>query len=601
MILSMLIATDFLILPLVVSSAGYIRKFYGKLREMMPSGLSFNIRLPRKQTGTGKMAKAKEEISKKLTDMRKQVEEARKVSFRGDEDSKGASISSSVKTSPDIVKKAPKKKVSPRPKKAVPVFSDEEGRQIDYKMPEAGIFSHSPQSDSSGKKADLKKKAELLERTLLEFGVEARVVKINTGPVITMYELEPAIGTRVNKVTSLSDNISLALRSANIRILAPIPGKGTIGIEVPNEKSELVCLRDILEAEEYTTEESPLKFALGKDVAGDPIVPDLAGMPHLLIAGATGSGKTVCINAVISSYLYNSSPEEIKFLMIDPKRVELMMYEGIPHLIAPIVTNPKKAAGALNWVVNEMERRYKVFAESGVRNISTYKQRTSDKDENLPYIVVIVDELADLMMVAQQDVEAAIMRIAQLARAAGIHLILATQRPSVNVITGVIKANFPARISFKVASKVDSRTVLDTNGAEKLLGKGDMLLMEPGSPDVIRGQCSYVDDREIKELVRFIKDQAPAQYNDEVIARAEKKLDASSSEEDEIFWDAVEMVVETKQASVSMIQRKFRVGYTRAARLIDIMEEKGIVGPYNGSKPRELLVESMDQFQHNPE
>ncbi|MGB3112314.1 MAG: DNA translocase FtsK, partial [Candidatus Omnitrophota bacterium] len=450
----------------------------------------------------------------------------------------------------------------------------------------------------SGEKArseDLKTKAAILESTLAEFGVEAKVVKINRGPVITMFELEPAIGTKVNKITSLGDNLSLAMKSANIRIVAPLPGKGTIGIEVPNEKSELVLLRDILETEEYNEEESPLKIALGKDIEGAPIVTDLAKMPHLLVAGATGSGKTVCLNGIITSLLFNSSPEELKFLMVDPKRVELMMFQEIPHLVSPIVTNPKKVAAALDWVVKEMERRYEIFAGKGVRNITLYKEKAGEDWENLPFIVVIVDELADLMVIAQQEIEGAIMRIAQLSRAAGIHMILATQRPSVNVITGVIKANFPARISFKVASKVDSRTVLDANGAEKLLGRGDMLFMEPGETDIIRGQCSLVEDSEIKNMVKTIKAQTGPQYVKEVLETQEKRISGGvEQEKDELYRQAVELVIQTRQASVSMIQRRLRVGYTRAARMIDIMEEEGIVGPYNGAKPREILIDGLE-------
>ena len=412
-----------------------------------------------------------------------------------------------------------------------------------------------------------------------------------------MYELELAVGTRVNKVTSLSDNLSLAMKTSNIRIVAPLPGKGTVGIEVPNDKSELVLLRDILEAEEYRDEDSPLKLALGKDLSGTAIVTDLAKMPHLLIAGATGSGKTVCINGIITSLLFNSSPEELKFLMVDPKRVELMMFQEIPHLVSPIVTNPKKVSAALDWVVKEMERRYEIFAEKGVRNITLYKEKAGEDWENLPFIVVIVDELADLMVIAQQEIEGAIMRIAQLSRAAGIHMILATQRPSVNVITGVIKANFPARISFKVASKVDSRTVLDTNGAEKLLGRGDMLFMEPGETDIIRGQCSLVEDGEIRNMVTSIKAQTGPQYVKEVLETQEKRISGGvEQEKDELYTQAVELVIQTRQASVSMIQRRLRVGYTRAARMIDIMEGEGIVGPYNGAKPREILIDGLEEI-----
>jgi len=604
-ILSVLIATEFLILPILVSVYRYAKRIPVKIKDVIPERQAVEARKIKTEK-SGKMTSAKEEIAKKLQNMRKQVEERRQVAFKKKEDEMKLKIRPAVKkdppkiTKPEIAKPVPAQAVksAPREERIMPLLSGPAGEKLSYKMPNVEIFSKFAKVDDKSREQDLKNKADILENTLLEFGVEAKVVKINPGPIITMYELEPAMGTRVNKVTSLSDNISLALHSSNIRILAPIPGKGTIGIEVPNEKSEMVSLRDILETKEYADDRSPLKFALGKDVSGMPLVPDLSKMPHLLVAGATNSGKTVCLNSIISSYLYNSSPEEVKFLMIDPKRVELMIYEGIPHLIAPIVTNSKKAAAVLNWVVSEMERRYEVLAGKGVRNIKAYKERKKDGDENLPYIIVIVDEFADLMVVAQQDVEGAVMRIAQLARAAGIHLILATQRPSVNVITGVIKANFPARISFKVASKVDSRTVLDANGAEKLLGRGDMLIMQPGEANMIRGQCCYSDDREIKELVKFVKTQAAPKYVDDVIARQEKKYSTAEQEKDDLFDEAVKMVLDTKQASVSMVQRKFRIGYTRAARIIDLMEEAGIVGPYNGAKPREILVEDIADVEN---
>ncbi|MDP8299858.1 MAG: DNA translocase FtsK [Candidatus Tantalella remota] len=584
-ILSVLIATEFLLLPIVVRVIRFISGTPERVRSWIPE------RPARRQEPSppakSRIASAKEQIAKKLETVRKQVEQARK----------GPSPGSAGGSEPKIV--VPKKieKAAPKPVRVAPVASGEDGEEIEYKLPGMELLKAPSKVNSREAEDDLKKKAAILEGTLLEFGVEAKVVKINRGPVITLYELEPAPGTKVNKITSLSDNISLAMKSANIRIVAPLPGKGTVGIEVPNAKSELVLLRDIIETTEYTNETSAIKLAIGKDISGVPIVTDLAKMPHLLIAGATGSGKTVCINAVICSILYNASPSEVKFLMIDPKRVELLMFAGIPHLVCPIVTSPKKAAAALGWVVSEMERRYEVFAGKGVRNIGAYKDRQEEDDENLPYIIVIVDELADLMMVAQQDVEGSIMRIAQLSRAAGIHMILATQRPSVNVITGVIKANFPARISFQVASKVDSRTVLDVNGADKLLGRGDMLFMEPGESSVIRGQCSLVEDSELRDVVNFIKDQAPPQYIAEAVEKQETKATGVAQEKDDLYREAVKIVIVTKQASVSMIQRKLRVGYTRAARMVDIMEDEGIVGPYNGSKPREILIDDLELIE----
>ncbi len=596
-VLSVLIATEFLILPILMAAFKFAARIPSRIGSWFPERSSVSVgdtRPPR-----SKLKAAKEEIARKLETMKSQVEEVRKTSLARRTERKPGSKPAGA--GPKIVAPASTQKVSAEPVRVAPVSDTSTGEKVEYKLPNLDLLKRPSASGAKEREEDLKKRAAILENTLLEFGVEARVVEINRGPVITMYELEPAVGTKVNRITSLSDNISLALKSANIRIIAPLPGKGTVGIEVPNAKSELVLLRDILETTEYNEEDSSLKFALGKDISGAPMITDLSKMPHLLIAGATGSGKTVCLNGIISSFLFNASPDELKFLMIDPKRVELMMFEGIPHLVSPIVTNPKKAAAALSWVVSEMERRYEIFAEKGVRNIAAYKEKMKEGDENLPYIIVIVDELADLMIIAQQDVEGAIMRIAQLSRAAGIHMILATQRPSVNVVTGVVKANFPARISFKVASKVDSRTVLDTNGAEKLLGRGDMLLMEPGETALIRGQCSLVEDSELRNIVKFIKAQAGPQYIEEAVVKQEKKATGVEQEKDELYMQAVRIVVETKQASVSMIQRKLRVGYTRAARMVDIMEEEGIVGPYNGSKPREILVNDMSEIEEMQE
>jgi S-DNA-T family DNA segregation ATPase FtsK/SpoIIIE len=592
-ILSVLVATEFLILPVMVAAFKFavqasanVRSWISKKAER--SGVA--------QTDRTKRRTAREEISKKLDAMRKQVEEVRKTSLAAGA-ARGPERAKTVSVGPKIVAPVKPQKVSPQPVRAPGVTDTSTGKKIEYELPSLDLLKKPPRGDTKEHEETLKRKAAILEKTLLEFEVDARVVKIKRGPVVTLYELELAPGTRVNKITPLSDDISLAMRAANVRIVAPLPGRGTVGIEVPNDKSELVLLRDIMETVEYGEEKSPLKLALGKDISGAPIITDLTKMPHLLIAGTTGSGKTVCINGIISSLLFNSSPDELKFLMIDPKRVELMIFEGIPHLISPIVTNPKKAAAALNWVVNEMERRYEIFAGKGVRNIAAYKEKIEEEEEDLPYILVVVDELADLMQTVQQDVEGAITRIAQLSRAAGIHMILATQRPSVNVITGVIKANFPARISFQVTSKVDSRTVLDANGAEKLLGRGDMLFMEPGESALIRGQCSLVEDVEIKGMVSVIKAQAGPQYDEEILKKQERKTGGGKHEKDELFMEAVKVVINTQQASVSMIQRRLRVGYTRAARMIDVMEEEGIVGPYNGSKPREILIADLDAIE----
>ncbi|MBD3380456.1 MAG: DUF87 domain-containing protein [Candidatus Omnitrophica bacterium] len=590
-VLSVLAATEFLILPLLMSVINFFRDLPARVKQTLPEGREKE----ESETVRQRVASARAEISKKINDMKARAEQARQEAEEKKAELKALKERTAA-PEPKIETSRTSPKAAPAPERVAPVSDGNTGQKIDYKIPSIQILRAPKKVNIKERESDLKTKAAILERTLLEFGVEAKVVKINRGPVITMYELEPAVGTKVNRITSLSDNISLAMKSANIRIVAPLPGKGTIGIEVPNAKSELVRMRDILETSEYAGNEAPLKLAIGKDIGGTPIILDLAKMPHLLIAGATGSGKTVCINCIITSLLFNSTPDEVKFLMIDPKRVELMPFEGIPHLASPIVTNPKKAASALNWAISEMERRYEVFAEKGVRNITAYKERMEEDDENLPYIVIIVDELADLMMVAQQDVEGSIMRLAQLSRAAGIHMILATQRPSVNVITGTIKANFPARISFKVASKVDSRTVLDANGAEKLLGRGDMLVMEPGAAAITRGQCSLVEDGEIRQAVKNIKSQAGPRYIEEAVEKQETKAVGVEQEKDDLYDEAVKIVVTTKQASVSMVQRKLRVGYTRAARMIDIMEEEGIVGPYNGSKPRDILIEDIDDL-----
>jgi len=591
MVLSLLIATEFLILPVIGTALKFSGETIKKYTLWLIKKIALSIEDMKEKRNV--LKNAKNEVSEKLESMKRQGEDVRRTSFdeKFGKNPKAEMPRGKLKiVMPEKLQKAPQGH-----QRIAPVTEVTTGRVVEYKLPSLDLLKASSKSVVKNREEGLKRNAAILEKTLFEFDVDAKVVKINRGPVITMYELEPSVGTKVNRITSLCDNISLAMKSSGIRIVAPLPGKGTIGIEIPNDESELVLLRDILESVEYHEEKSALKLALGKDVSGVPMVTDLGKMPHLLIAGATGSGKTVCLNAIISSLLYNSSPEELKFIMVDPKRVELMMFEGISHLITPIVTTPKKAAVVLNWVVDEMERRYEIFAGKGVRNISLYKESQTEEDKNLPYIIVVVDELADLMMVAQQDVEGAIMRIAQLSRAAGIHLILATQRPSVNVITGVIKANFPARISFKVASKVDSRTVLDVNGAEKLLGRGDMLFMQPGAMTEVRGQCSLVEDSEIRKMVKFIKNQAEPQYVEGVAMKPDKTACAAAQEKDELYREALRVIMQTKQASVSIIQRKLRIGYTRAARIIDQMEDEGVIGGYNGAKPREILIEKIEQ------
>lgn len=462
----------------------------------------------------------------------------------------------------------------------------QESKIGDYHLPNLELLDSPPPLEARQIKEDLEANARILEDTLEDFGISAKVTDIERGPVITRYELEPAPGVKLNRIVALSDDIALAMKAQSVRILAPIPGKARVGVEVPNTQSSFVYLKEVIASNAFREEKSILTLSLGKDISGQPIVADLDGMPHLLIAGTTGSGKTVCVNSLVLSLLFKGSPNDLKFLMVDPKMVELMPFNGLPHLLCPVVTEAKKASAALNWVVNEMEERYQLLAKVGARNIESY----NEKQENLPYIVVIVDEFADLMSVVRDQIENAVTRLAQLSRAVGIHLILATQRPSVDVITGVIKANLPARISFKVASKVDSRTVLDMNGADKLLGRGDMLFLRPGESKLIRIQGTLVSDKEIERVVSFIKEQGEPVYDEEIL-KEQRKSAQSSGEKDELYEEAVRVIMESNQASVSILQRRMRLGYTRAARIIDTMELDGLVGPFEGSKPRKILVD----------
>ena len=483
----------------------------------------------------------------------------------------------------------PKIQIKARPESDEAKVKAKELKIGDYHLPTVDLLDEAPGPDTRQMKEDLEASARILEDTLTDFGIVAKVTDIIRGPVITRYELEPAPGVKINRIEALSDDIALAIKAQSVRIIAPIPGKGRVGVEVPNLHSALVCIKDLLTSTEYHKQKAPLILALGKDITGRSVFGDLDDMPHLLIAGTTGSGKTVCVNTCILSLLFRGSPNDLKFLMIDPKMVELMPFNGLPHLLCPVVTDAKKAAVALNWVVGQMEERYQLLAKAGVRNIEAY----NEKQERIPYIVVIVDEFADLMTVARDQIENAITRLAQLSRAVGIHLILATQRPSVDVITGVIKANLPARISFKVASKVDSRTVLDMNGAETLLGKGDMLFLQPGKEDLIRIQGALVKDEEIERVVGFIKAQGEPIYDDQIL-KEQQKNSLASGDKDELYDEAVRVIMESNQASVSILQRRMRLGYTRAARIIDIMELEGLVGPYEGSKPRRILVDRQE-------
>ena len=493
-----------------------------------------------------------------------------------------------------------------------------------YEFPPLKLMKEQQKLSAADSEEEHRANAENLLRILSEFGVEVTLGEIHVGPVITRYEVVPAAGVRVEKISGLDKNIALGMRAQSVRILAPIPGKAAVGVEVPNQIPTPVGMREILESEDWANAKAELPIALGKDVSGKPLVSDLTKMPHLLIAGATGSGKSVCINSIVASILYSKSPKDVRLIMVDPKVVELKMFNSLPHMLIPVVTEAKKVPGALKWLLSEMEQRYQIFAKANVRNITGFNNRKKEKPEplppeiqgelagvepdieipeRLPYIVAIIDELADLMMVAPAEIETSIARLAQLARAAGIHLIIATQRPSVNVITGVIKANLPARIAFQVASQVDSRTILDGKGAETLIGRGDMLFTPPGTSRLVRAQGAFVADDEVQAIVDFLKRNGPPQY----AAAVQQQIDRAAREDDEdgeeggedgdlgddqeLFRQALDVLRSTKRASTSMIQRRLRIGYNRAARIMDVMEDKGIIGPENGSSPREILVD----------
>ena len=491
----------------------------------------------------------------------------------------------------------------------------------DYELPSLKLLDDPPPRDESIDRESIMMNARILEKKLDDYGVKGEVVEVHPGPVITTYEFSPAPGVKVHKISNLSDDLSLALSAVNVRIVAPIPGKSVVGIEIPNRIRQTVFLKEVLGGEDFLKHKSKLALGLGKDTEGFSVVVDMQKMPHLLVAGATGSGKSVSLNAMTTSILFKATPEEVRFIMIDLKRLELSIYEGIPHLLYPVITDPKEAGAALKWAVAQMEERYRLMAETGVRNIDSYnklakksieegpkprgKQEIPPEEEKaeeappeneplqpLPYIVIIIDELADLMMVAAREVEESIARLAQMARAAGIHLILATQRPSVDVLTGLIKANFPARISFQVASKVDSRTILDANGAERLLGSGDMLLLAPGTHRLQRVHGAYLSEAEINRVVEFLRRYGEPQYDSSIVIAAQEDQEMGDFDDyDERYDEAVHIVTQTRQASISMLQRRLRVGYNRAARMIERMEREGIVGPSDGVRPRDVLID----------
>ena len=485
---------------------------------------------------------------------------------------------------PKIIEQRPVEKLPPQQEHFEFMDTTPDGA---YRLPPLALLSDPPPMVSKVDKEYLLMNSNVLEKKLLDFGIEGQIVQVHPGPVITMYELEPAAGVKISRIVNLSDDLALAMKSGSVRIVAPIPGKSTVGIEIPNHEREDVYLKEIIASEPFRAAKSRLTLALGRDISGNPVVTDLARMPHLLVAGTTGSGKSVALNSMISSLLFNATPSDVKIVMIDPKILELSAYEGIPHLLTPVITQPKEASWVLQKLVEEMQKRYTILAEKGVRNIDSYN-KIVDKENALSYIVVILDELADLMMTAQREVEDSIARLAQMARAAGIHLIVATQRPSVDVLTGVIKANFPARISFKVSSKVDSRTILDANGAENLLDKGDMLFLPPGTSKLSRIHGAFISDAEVRKVVDYIKGQGGSDYSYKLQPSNEEEP-GGAVERDEYYQQAVDLVLSTGQASISMIQRRLRIGFNRAARLIEMMEEDGFVGPAAAGRPREVL------------
>jgi S-DNA-T family DNA segregation ATPase FtsK/SpoIIIE len=489
----------------------------------------------------------------------------------------------------------------------VPTYSGVSGEKENesYILPPPSLLRSTPSNDQSAEYDSIHANAQKLERTFLSFGVKAKVNQVHLGPAVTKYEVLPDTGVKVSRIVSLADDIALALAASDIRIEAPIPGKSAVGIEVPNKAVAIVSLREVIDSKENNRPDSKLSIVLGRDVTGQAMMAELNKMPHVLVAGSTGSGKSVCINGIIVSILMRAKPHEVKMMMIDPKMVELNVYNGVPHLLAPVVTDPRKASQALKKVVSEMERRYELFSHTGTRNIEGYNEHieqwneeNEEKHPRMPYIVVIVDELADLMMVASSDVEDSITRLAQMARAAGIHLIIATQRPSVDVITGIIKANIPSRIAFAVSSAVDSRTILDGSGAEKLLGRGDMLFLPAGASKPVRVQGAFVSDQEVEAVVNFVIEQQKAQYQEEMIPTEVEEV-PPYEETDELYDEAVQLVTEMQTASVSMLQRRFRIGYSRAARIVDQMEMRGVVGPPEGSKPRQVLTSKGESDYHS--
>ncbi len=557
---------------------------------------------------------------------RRQKKQKRERRIKIKTNSRSQEKDADIKIKAPLVAKPIRKKPAPQQK----VFDFMREDTGEFELPSIGFLEDPEDRPTSVNDENLRMQSKLLEKKLEDFGVHGQVVAVTPGPVITTFEYAPAPGVKINKVVNLTDDLALALRAISIRIVAPIPGKAVIGIEVPNADRQTVRFKEIVASNEFEKSKSKLTLCLGKDIVGNPVVAALDKMPHLLIAGATGAGKSVALNTMICSFLYKATPDEIKLIMVDPKRIELSAYDGIPHLITPVVTDAKKATNALFWAVKEMERRYELLSQKKSRNITQYNQKIEREKETaksapkpvqepqgeqaapsenpeqeqsvpepqpLPFIVIVIDELADLMMVCSRDVEVALTRLAQMARAAGIHLILATQRPSVDVLTGIIKANFPTRLTFQVSSKTDSRTIIDTNGAENLLGMGDMLFLPPGTGRLQRIHGAYISEAEFTHIIEFLKKQKTPDYDQTVVeAQQEQKSENGEKEYDEFYDDAVALVARTGQASISMIQRHLRIGYNRAARIVEMMEQEGVVGPADGAKPREVLVRNLEDM-----
>lgn len=631
LLLSVLLATDFLLYPLfhtiVEKIHGFFMVFSGgiwkiqKMKEKITAPANRPLEKPArevKQTNGKWKEKEKEKLAPRMPDIPLKIKTYQPITGMATEkpqvEKKQSKEEPKELASKSVVPPEASPKVESSREKTIPQSQEEASfkgvigslQKMDnkYKFPPLDLLRLPKEERISGD--DLAANSKAIEATLAEFGIEVKVSEVEQGPKITLYEILPAPGVRANSISSYEDDIAMALKATSIRMIIPIPGKQTIGIEVPNSVSRSILVREMIENPEFQSKHHILPLILGKDTGGKLMIANLAAMPHILIAGTTGSGKTVCINSIIAGFLYSCTPSQLKLVMIDPKMVELAVYNKIPHMLSPVVTDVRKAANTLNWVVMEMEKRYRLFATVGVRNIQAFNERPLSEEgikevesggdsENvipasIPYIVVIIDELADLMLVAQDKVETAITRLAQLSRAVGIHLILATQRPSVDVITGVIKANFPARLAFKVASVVDSRTILDNKGAEKLLGRGDMLFIQPGSDNMIRGQAPLIVDEEISRLVQFSIQQGQPEYHNEIQSAQNSAATGDFGERDELFDEAKRIVLTSRVASTSYLQRRLGLGYTRAARIIDQLEHAGVIGPQQGAKPREILL-----------